>query len=233
MSGVWGDELDRVGSADRRNRAARPQGDRQRHRQASVRRAGTADHDGLAGDAQGDTRNYGGTDKAVHLYPADHYAAWNDEIGAAPLLTESGAFGENLTVPGIGEAAVAIGDRFRLGTALVEVSQGRQPCFRLNLRFGRTDMARRMQENGKTGWYFRVVEEGDVAPGDALVLVDRAAPERTIERIRGVFYIDRLDQESLSALAALAPLAAGWRELAAKRLATRTVEDWRPRLEGS
>jgi MOSC domain-containing protein YiiM len=188
---------------------------------------------GLAGDAQGDTRNHGGADKAVHLYPADHYAGWNDEIGPAPLLAESGAFGENFAVPGIGEAAVAIGNRFRLGTALVEVSQGRQPCFRLNLRFGRADLARRMQENGKTGWYFRVVEQGDVAPGDSLLLVDRAAPEWTIERVRRVFYVDRLDQESLSAIAALAPLAAGWRELAAKRLATRTVEDWRPRLDGS
>jgi MOSC domain-containing protein YiiM len=187
---------------------------------------------GFAGDEQGDTRHHGGPDKAVHHYPRDHYAAWRGEIGAHPLLDRPGAFGENIAASGLTEADVAVGDRFRLGTALVEVSQGRQPCFRLNLRFELRDMARRMQDSGRTGWYYRVIEEGEVAPGDTLRLLDRAASEWTIDRLRRILYVDVMDRDNLTAIAAMRLLPERWRETAARRLATGRVEDWRNRLDG-
>ncbi|MDV3457313.1 MOSC domain-containing protein [Sphingomonas sp. HF-S4] len=187
---------------------------------------------GLAGDEQGDTRHHGGPDKAVHHYPSDHYSRWRDEIGAHPLLDRPGAFGENIAASGLTEVDIAVGDRFRLGTALVEVSQGRQPCFRLNLRFELRDMARRMQDSGRTGWYYRVIEEGEVGPDDTLHLLDRAAPEWTIDRLRRILYVDVKDRDSLAAIAALPLLPARWRETAARRLVTGTVEDWRKRLDG-
>jgi MOSC domain-containing protein YiiM len=169
----------------------------------------------------------------VHHYPRDHYAAWRADLGDHPLLDGQGAFGENIATLGLTEADVAIGDRFRIGTALVEVSQGRQPCFRLNLRFEAPGVALRMQESGRTGWYYRVLEEGVVAPGDTVRLTDRLAPDWTVERIRRVFYVDMLDREALRAIAALTLLPERWRLLAQKRLASGAVEDWSPRLKGS
>ncbi|WP_206363572.1 MOSC domain-containing protein [Sphingomonas crocodyli] len=188
---------------------------------------------GFAGDEQGDRQHHGGPDKAIHHYPRDHYRAWRAAIGDHPLLDDAGAFGENVSTTGLIETDVAIGDRFRLGTALVEVSQGRQPCFRLNLRFGMAGVARQMQDSGRTGWYYRVIEEGSAAPGDGLTLVDRLTPSWTIDRLRRIFYVDVGDRESLAAIAALAHLPLRWREMAAKRLQTGAVEDWGRRLDGA
>ena len=169
----------------------------------------------------------------MHHYPGDHYAAWRADLGDHPLLDHPGAFGENISTLGLTEADVAIGDRFRIGTALVEVSQGRQPCFRLDLRFETRGVALRMQESGRTGWYYRVLEEGTVGPGDMLQLVDRLAPNWTIERLRRVFYVDTLDRDALRAVATLTLLPERWPQLAEKRLATGAVEDWTPRIQGS
>lgn len=187
---------------------------------------------GLSGDAQGDLKRHGGPEKAVHHYPHDHYASWRAELDDAERLASPGAFGENLSTSGLVEADVAVGDVFRLGSALLQVSQGRQPCWKLNLRFGVKDMALRVQQSGRTGWYYRVLEEGDVAPGDALQLVHRATPEWTIVRLWRVFYVDRLDYEALTAMADLPTLADGWRHHARRRLESRTVEDWTHRLQG-
>lgn len=188
---------------------------------------------GFEHDAQGDTKHHGGPDKAVHHYPLDHYVAWREDVGALPLLDRPGAFGENLSTSGVVEADVAVGDRFRVGSALVEISQGRQPCFRLNLRFGVADMARRVQRSGRTGWYYRVIEEGVVTPGDRLALVERISPEWTVERLWRIFYVDTLDRESLSAIAALTHLPERWRTTALDRLRRNAIEDWRPRLDGN
>ncbi|MEW5997874.1 MAG: hypothetical protein A4S12_10015 [Proteobacteria bacterium SG_bin5] len=187
---------------------------------------------GFVGDEQGDKRHHGGPDKAVHHYPHDHYAAWTADLGEHPLLRRLGAFGENISTTGLTEANVAIGDRFRLGSAIVEVSQGRQPCFRLNLRFEIGDIAVRMQRTGRTGWYYRVVEEGLVAPGDTLRLLDRQTPGWTIERLRRILYVDMLNQAELQEVAALAHLPERWRRTAELRLRTGVVEDWKPRLDG-
>ncbi|RNF33582.1 MOSC domain-containing protein [Paracoccus methylarcula] len=189
--------------------------------------------EGLAGDQQADRRVHGGPEKAVHHYPRDHYPVWRDEIGAHPLLDEPGAFGENISTTGLTEADVAVGDTFRLGRAVLQVSQGRQPCWKLNHRFGIADMARCVQGSGRTGWYYRVVEPGIVAPGDALVLIDRSAPDWTIRRLWHVMYVERLNPDDLSRMASLDVLAEGWRRHARRRLESGQVEDWSRRLEGS
>lgn len=187
---------------------------------------------GLQGDAQADRRVHGGPEKAVHHYPWDHYAAWRADLGALPMLDAPGAFGENVSDMGLTEDTVAVGDIFRLGGALVQVSQGRQPCWKLNHRFGLPDMARRVQDTGRTGWYYRVLQPGLVAQGDDLALIDRLAPEWTLRRLWRAMYVDRLNRTELEAIAALDVLAEGWRRYARRRLDSGRVEDWRPRLEG-
>src|SRR5690606_20282838 len=122
-------------------------------------------------------------DKAVHIYARDHYAAWRRELPHRAASLVPGGFGENLVVPGIDETAPCLGDRLRLGSAIVEVSQGRQPCWKLSIRFNQTDMPRRVQDSGRTGWYFRVLEEGEVEAGCMLTLLDRPHPAWTIARI--------------------------------------------------
>lgn len=188
--------------------------------------------EGFDGDAQGDRKHHGGPDKAVHHYPFEHYAFWREEIGDDPLLARPGAFGENMSTTGLDEANVAIGDIFRLGDALIEVSQGRQPCWKLNARFDVPDMAMRLQKTGRTGWYYRVLEEGSVAPGDELRLVDRRSPEWSLRRLWRTLYVDTLNPDELAAMAALAHLPESWRRHAERRLETRTVEDWSRRLTG-
>ncbi|MBZ7925540.1 MOSC domain-containing protein [Ensifer adhaerens] len=187
---------------------------------------------GFTGDHQGDLKRHGGVDKAVHHYPWDHYRAWTDEIGPLPLLKRPGAFGENLSTLGLTESDVAVGDRFRLGGALLEVSQGRQPCWKLNRRFDLPDMARRLQHTGRTGWYYRVIEGGLVSAGDRMHLVERRHPVWTIGRLWHFLYVDTLNRQALEEIANLAILPSGWREYAVKRLQTRKVEDWSRRLDG-
>ncbi len=187
---------------------------------------------GVDGDHQGDLRVHGGPEKVVHHYPFDHYEAWRGEIGDDALLAAPGAFGENVSATGLTEEAVAIGDVFRWGQAVVEVSQGRQPCWKLNERFGNATMARRVQETGRTGWYYRVLQPGMVSPGDSLTLTDRNSPDWTLSRIWHAFYIDRLNLEELQGIATLERLGEGWRKHARRRLETRSVEDWTKRLTG-
>lgn len=189
--------------------------------------------EGFLGDEQADRRVHGGPEKAVHYYPQEHYPLWRQDLGDLPVLEAWGAFGENISARGLTEADVSVGDIFTLGSALVQVSQGRQPCWKLNKRFDQPDMARRVQGTGRTGWYFRVLQAGQVAPGDQLKLIDRIAPEWTLQRIWHVLYIDRMNLSELSAIAKLDVLADGWRRHAARRVESGMVEDWTKRLEGS
>lgn len=189
--------------------------------------------DGLEGDEQADRRVHGGREKAVHHYPFDHYAVWREELGDLPPLRAAGGFGENISVSGLTEATVAVGDIFRLGTALVQVSQGRQPCWKLNHRFGVADMSRRVQSTGRVGWYYRVLEAGTVQPDDRLKLIDRVALDWPLRRIWHALYIDRMNLGELKGIAALDVLAEGWRKYAVRRLESGRVEDWRNRLDGT
>jgi len=188
---------------------------------------------GLEGDTQVDTQHHGGPEKAVHIYPMDHYATWITELSsqtARELLQKPGAFGENLSVRGLTEHDVCLGDIWRAGSALLQISQGRQPCWKLNERFQTSDMARRVQDSGRTGWYFRVIESGHVEAGSNFVLEQRLHPDWSIARISHVFYHDQLNRHALEALSQLSELAESWKNLVKHRLATRRVEDWERRL---
>ena len=168
---------------------------------------------GIEGDMVGDTKHHGGPDMAVHHYASDHYAAWDDWLGGHALLGGPAAFGENLMSSGLVESDVCVGDRYRLGTALLEVSQPRQPCWKIEHRFGRKGMVKRIIANHCCGWYYRVLEEGQASPGSRLELVEKGADGWTIGRIFAAIYdpATRADRAELHAIAALAALSADMR----------------------
>lgn len=187
---------------------------------------------GLAGDEQADRRNHGGLDKAVHHYPAEHYDAWAGEgIDMSVFLPQRAAFGENLRTRGLVEADVCIDDVFRVGTALLQVSQARQPCWKLNERFGVPDMARRVQDTGRAGWYLRVLEPGTVGAGDGILLLGRPHPSWSLQRLMDLLYGAPPGPAMLREAIAL-PLVPSWRSLLERRLATGRIEDWSSRLQG-
>ena len=188
---------------------------------------------GLLGDEPADTRHHGGPDKALHHYSLDHYPAWQAEIGPRAVFEAPGAFGENLATRDLTEADLCLGDRVRCGGAVIELAQLRQPCWKLKLRFGQADMPQRVQATGRSGWYWRVVESGWIAAGDALQLIARPYPDWPLTRVWRALYVAPLDRAELEALARLAPLAAGHRELFSRRLDTGQIEDWARRLDGS
>ncbi len=165
---------------------------------------------GLAGDGQSDLVNHGGVDKAVLAYSADHYDGWRDELGLAEF--PGGAFGENLTVAGLSEGDVCVGDVYRCGGVTLEVTQPRQPCWKLARRWRIKDLPARVVKNGRCGWYLRVTQVGTLAAGDAFELVTRPNPAWTIGRAHRVMHFAKADAAESSALAAVPGLSLDWRE---------------------
>lgn len=190
-----------------------------------------ANVDGMAGDAQGDLRHHGGPTKAIHAYASSNLPLWAADLPAQAALFVPGAFGENLVVDGLDEAGICLGDRWQIGAALCEVSQGRQPCWRLNLRFDRPDMAWLVQKTGRAGWYFRVLEPGVIAAGDRGLLLARPNPRWTLTRINRLLYHDTQNSAALAEFAALPGLPESWRKLAEARLASKQTESWTRRIE--
>lgn len=185
---------------------------------------------GFSEDNQADLESHGGLEKAVHHYPFDHYSSWRNDFTGHPLLENVGAFGENLSTTGLIERDVCIGDMWRAGTAVLQVSQGRQPCFKLNLRFGVDDMAYRVQKSLRAGWYYRVLETGEIGQGDAITLVERPHPGWTVERALGLLFLRTDAYDELEAMSHLPELAESWRKLARRRVERRQTEDWSSRL---
>lgn len=140
--------------------------------------------EGLEGDQQADRKHHGGVQMALHLYPLDHHAFWQRDLGGHELLAQPGAFGSNLAIHNIDETMVRLGDRFSLGTALIEVSQPRMPCWKIEHRFGRAGMVATIIETARCGWYFRVIEEGSAQAGDRL---ERVEGDRTPWTLAEVF----------------------------------------------
>jgi MOSC domain-containing protein YiiM len=169
---------------------------------------------GIEGDEQADPVHHGGPDMAVHHYPYDHYAWWNDHLGGHELLKTTPAFGENLVAGGITESDVHIGDQFRLGSVLLEVSQPRQPCWKIEHRFDRKGMVKTiMQQQHNCGWYYRVLEEGSAKAGDTLERVAIGHEDWSVARLFAKLY-DKKHQASLDELreiAGLEKLCALWR----------------------
>ena len=131
----------------------------------------------LEGDRPGDPSVHGGRDKAVYAYPSEHYDYWRETLGRE---LEWSAFGENLTIAGLLEADACIGDHYRIGSAVLCVTQPRLPCFKLATKLERRDMVRLFEESGRSGFYFSVVEEGELAAGDAIERVRRSSHGVTV-----------------------------------------------------
>jgi MOSC domain-containing protein YiiM len=166
--------------------------------------------EGLAGDAQADRRVHGGPEKAVHYYPAEHYAGLAEEVPERAGLLHPGALGENLSARGLTEQNVCIGDVFALGSSRLQVSQPRQPCWKISHKLDHPPMSRLIAAKGWTGWYFRVLQEGEIAAGDVLELIERPAPECTLARLWAVCQLHRADPRELQLLAAAEGLNDAW-----------------------
>ena len=169
----------------------------------------------IDGDEQSDLSVHGGTYKAVYCYPSEHYEYWRRELPHAELPW--GVFGENLTTEGLLETDVCIGDQLEIGSAQFLVTQPRQPCFKLGIRFGRDDMVKRFVASGRSGFYVRVVREGDIASGDGIRLVERADNSITVSEIFALLFDEGTDDEFRRAAAAPG-LSPGWRDDFLKRL---------------
>jgi MOSC domain-containing protein YiiM len=184
---------------------------------------------GLEGDGQADLENHGGPEKAVCVYPLEHYPYWAERLVRE---MKPGAFGENFSTEGLSESEVCVGDVYRVGGTVVQVSQPRQPCFKLATRHGVKELALWVQETGLTGFYFRVLEEGEVRAGDGIFLIERPAPGATLAEANRVMHRDKRDLAGIERLLAVSELSASWRRTFEKRLSSQT-EDTAPRLEGS
>ena len=162
----------------------------------------------LAGDGQADLKNHGGPDKAVLAYSADHYSKWRDELNMPDL--PYGAFGENLTVAGLSEASVCIGDVLRIGTATFEVSQPRQPCWKLARRWRMHELPKMVVDNGRSGWYLRVLEPGWIEAYMPVALIARPNPAWPVRRANEIMHHQVADLELTLALAGVPKLSGSW-----------------------
>lgn len=173
---------------------------------------------GLEGDTVADPVHHGGWDKAIHLYPQEHYDWWRERKPGHPLLDRPGAFGENVASRGMTEEDICLGDRFSLGTAIVEASHGRQPCWKLDHRFGQRDVMAAMVKTGRSGLYFRVLREGEAEAGMRMQLIERVLPEWPIARVFRLLIGGghKAEPEVVRALADMAVLAEAWRDRARK-----------------
>ena len=171
----------------------------------------------LDGDQQSDLKVHGGVDKAVYVYPSEHYAFWRDELPNIDLPW--GAFGENFTTEGpLDDKAVHIGDRFRIGSAQFVVTQPRMPCFKLGIRFSRPEIIKRFLHSGRNGFYFSVANEGEVAAGDTIELVASDENGVTVADIVELYTADAANQDFLHRVSDLAALPESWRSYFRKRL---------------
>ena len=185
----------------------------------------------LEGDGQADLRNHGGPEKAINVYPIEHYAYWQEIFGSQNL--EHGAFGENFTTTGAIERDVCIGDVFQIADVLIQISQPRQPCWKLARRWRIRDLAVQVQETGRTGWYFRVLKEGFVEAGSTLLLIDRPYPQWTVAIANDVMHHQMFDMDATRSLMDCHLLSTRWKETLAKRLQTGIASSNAARLYGS
>jgi MOSC domain-containing protein YiiM len=170
----------------------------------------------LDGDEQSDLSVHGGLEKAVYVYPAEHYDFWRDELPEADLSW--GAFGENFTTEGLFENSTHIGDRLRVGEAEFRVTQPRMPCYKLGIRFGRPDILKRFLRSGRTGFYLAVLSEGEVAAGDSIEVVERDEHEVRVSDVTGLYTEEGMSAELLQKVSDLPALPAGWRDYFRRRI---------------
>ena len=173
---------------------------------------------GLDGDAQADQRVHGGPEKAVYAYSAQHYLPWAREWPELGSRFRPGAFGENLTVDGLAEADLCVGDIHGIGTARLQVCQPRQPCFKLALNFGNTRLPKALVRSGRSGWYYRVLTPGTLQSGDPIELIQRPLPDFPFNDLLKFLYSRDLDAVALARVAHTREVAGGLRDAAAQAL---------------
>jgi MOSC domain-containing protein YiiM len=170
----------------------------------------------LDGDRQADLSVHGGPTKAVYVYPAEHYEFWRQEFPEMEL--PYGMFGENFTATGFSETTLNIGDQFHVGSATVMVTEPRMPCYKLGIRFGRTDIIKRFLVSERSGFYLAVLEEGEVGIGDEFQSVKRNEPSVTVNEVVSLYSRDKYNSELLSREIAVQALPESWRRYFQNRL---------------
>jgi MOSC domain-containing protein YiiM len=173
----------------------------------------------LRGDQQADLTVHGGVHKAVYGYPSEHYPFWRGELPQADLSW--GAFGENLTTEGLLEDVLYIGDRLRVGSVLLMVTQPRMPCYKITIRFDRDDMIKRFIASNTSGFYFSVVEEGEVKAGSPIEIVHRDPARVSVADINHLYYGTSRSAELLNRAVHLEALPASWRDYLRERVLLR------------
>jgi MOSC domain-containing protein YiiM len=164
---------------------------------------------GIEGDGQADLTAHGGPDQAVYAYPVEHYAYWEEQLGRDPL--PFGQFGENLSITGIDEASARVGDTLKIGTAVLQVTQPRLPCYKLGIRMGAgKSFPKRFQKSGRVGFYLRVIKEGELAAGDRIERVDVPDSVTIIEFLK-VYGSKRPSRRAISRVLAAPGLSHAWR----------------------
>jgi MOSC domain-containing protein YiiM len=163
----------------------------------------------LDGDRQADLAVHGGPDKAVYIYPAEHYVYWRGELPGMELPW--GMFGENFTTEGLLEETVNIGDRLHIGSAVLMVTQPRVPCYKLAAKFGREDIIKRFLASGRSGFYVKVLQEGEVGAGDMIELLSRGGDPVTVADLARVYRGERQDVALLQRAVRIEALSASWR----------------------
>lgn len=188
--------------------------------------------EGLTGDECADQKHHGGAERALHQYPPEHYDFWCEKYGYHKEWKAPG-MGENISVIGMNEDNVYIGDRYQWGEAIIEVSQPRSPCYKLNKRWGVANISNEMQENARCGWLYRVIQPGGVSVSKPLILIYRQTNAMTVREVSDIFFGDPLNNEKLLKLKQQSKLSISWQEKVSQRLASQSVENWHFRLFGN
>lgn len=165
----------------------------------------------LEGDRQVDLRYHGGEHKAIYAYPHEHYATWAQELGRTDL--GFGQFGENLTTEGLVETTVHVGDRFRVGGALLEVTQPREPCFKLGIKMGNPEFPKIFLKSMRCGFYLRVLEEGEIGAGDTIERVADGPEQISIHALYHLRFRDPTNKAEIERAMSVEALSKEWRRI--------------------
>ncbi len=174
----------------------------------------------LDGDRQADLSVHGGPSKAVYVYPSEHYVYWKRELPETKLPW--GMFGENFTTAGLFETELNIGDKFRVGSAIVMATEPRMPCYKLGIRFGRSDIVKRFLASGRTGCYFAVLQEGEVGGDDAIELIERSKDNLRVSDVTALYTHEKRNVGLLRRAIEVATLPESWKEYFRHRLSKLT-----------
>ncbi|MEP3277994.1 MAG: MOSC domain-containing protein [Stappiaceae bacterium] len=187
---------------------------------------------GFTEDSQADLKVHGGPEKAVHHYAADHMAHWRTTFPDNADSFVPGCFGENVSTTGLNEQNLCLGDTLKMGSATVQICQGRQPCWKLNAHTGISQMAAAFQRTAFTGWYYRVLQQGTVRAGDVICLIERPCPDLSLDRLIRARFDPVLSPDFAAELAGQPHLSQSWRAAFAKKQARGFKENTDARLMG-